>query len=128
VGTRGSGSEGLTNHLAFNYFAPRQMLALPLTVCEGGDDGVFGQDLTFSGLMTFDISLETGISEHGRMPFVDPPSAAGADCGQWWTDSTSLVKRSIFMDEFIFGISDTTLNAAALADMEDVLSSVQLVD
>ena len=27
-------SEALTNHLAFNYFAPRDLLPLPMTVCE----------------------------------------------------------------------------------------------
>ena len=61
----------LTNHLAFNYFAPKKMLALPITVCEGGGNGSYGTNLTFAGLMAFDISLETGITEHGRLPFVD---------------------------------------------------------
>ena len=108
VGTRGSGSDALTNHLAFNYFPAKKMLALPLTVCEGGGNGTFGDKLTFTGLMAFDISLETGIKEHGRLPFVDPAKASAAtSCQNWWTDTTSLVKRSIFMDDWVYGISDT---------------------
>ena len=52
IGTRGSSSEALTNHLAFNYFQPKGVLALPMTVCEGGgDNGNYGTTMTFSGLI-----------------------------------------------------------------------------
>lgn len=129
IGTRGSGSEALLNHLAFNYFPPKKMLALPITVCEGGGDGTFGDEMTFAGLMVFDISLTDGITEHGRMPFADPaaPSNYGT-CGSWWTDATSQVKRSIFMDDYAFGLSETTMNVAALAELATVIKSVPLVD
>ena len=128
IGTRGSNSEALTNHLAFNYFAPKKMLALPITVCEGGGNGVYAQNLTFAGLMVFDISLDTGISEHGRLPFLDPSTvSATANCDTWWTDSKSLVKRSIFMDDWVYGLSDAQLRVAALSNMSSVLQSVALV-
>jgi hypothetical protein len=125
IGTRGSNSEALTNHLAFNYFAPKKMLALPMTICEGGGNGSFGTNMTFAGLMAFDISLDTGIKEHGRLSFVDPSTVAtGTDCGSWWTSSKSLVKRSIFMDDYIYGMSDAQLRVAALSSMSTVLRSV----
>ena len=128
IGTRGSNSEALTNHLAFNYFAPKKMLALPITVCEGGGNGVYAQDLTFAGLMVFDISLDTGITEHGRLPFLDPSTvSASANCDEFWTDSKSLVKRSIFMDDWVYGLSDAQLRVAALSNMSSVLQSLPLV-
>jgi hypothetical protein len=128
IGTRGSNSEALTNHLAFNYFAPKKMLALPITVCEGGGNGVYAQNLTFAGLMVFDISLDTGISEHGRLPFLDPSTvSATANCDEWWTNSKSLVKRSIFMDDWVYGFSDAQLRVAALSNMSSVLQTVPLV-
>jgi hypothetical protein len=128
VGTRGSGSEALMNHLAFNYFASRGLLALPMTICEGGDNGVYGDQLTFAGLMVFDVSLESGITERGRLPFVDAEQAngAGATCGTWWANSTSLVKRSIFMEDFAYGISDTLLKVAQVDALTDVLSTIPL--
>lgn len=128
IGTRGSGSEALLNHLAFNYFASRGLLALPMTICEGGDNGVFGDTLTFSGLMVFNISLQDGISELGRMPFADAEATAnsGADCGAWWTDATSVVKRSIFMDDYAYGISDALLKVASLSNLEQVLQTLDL--
>src|SRR5262249_1851621 len=36
IGTRGSSSAAATDHLAFNYFGERNLLAIPATVCEGG--------------------------------------------------------------------------------------------
>jgi len=131
IGTRGSASEALTNHLAFNYFPQKGMLALPMSVCEGGDDGKYGDKLTFSGLMVFDVSLETGIKEHGRMPFVDTASvsssfAAGQTCSTWWASSTSDVKRSIFMDDYAIGISDTLYQVAPLATLDQVAQKLPL--
>jgi hypothetical protein len=126
IGTRGSGSEALLNHLAFNYYGPKKLLGLPMTICEGGDDGAYGGQLTFSGLMVFDVSLDAGVVERGRMPFVDPSAQQQASCGKWWTDSTSMVKRSIFLDNFALGLSDGRLNAAHLSELSNVLATVSL--
>ncbi|HET7540094.1 MAG TPA: beta-propeller domain-containing protein [Polyangiaceae bacterium] len=131
VGTRGSASEALTNHLAFNYFPAKGVLALPMSICEGGDDGVYGDKLTFSGLMVFDVSLESGIKEHGRMPFVNAEQVtaswgASASCSNWWANSTSDVKRSIFMDDFAIGISDTLYQVAPLSSLSTVAQSLPL--
>ena len=126
IGTRGSASEALTNHLAFNYFPAKGVLAMPMTICDGGDDGMYGDKLSFSGLMVFDVSLEQGITERGRMPFVDPSGLGGAACGTWWANSTSDVKRSIFMDDYAIGISDTLYQVAPLSNLAQVLKTVRL--
>ncbi len=133
IGTRGSSSEALTNHLAFNYFAPKSMLVLPITVCEGGDDGVYGTEMTFSGIMAFDISVANGITEHGRMPFADPSqtydySYYGGDCSQWWSGSTSNVKRSIFFDDYLFGLSASELRVGQLGQLSTPLVTLPLTD
>lgn len=131
IGTRGSGSEALLNHLAFNYFAPAKALALPVTVCEGGSGGTFGTTMTFSGVIVFDIDLESGITERGRLPFADPSvappyEAYGTECYQWWSTSTSNVKRTIFFDDYLFGLSDAELRAAQLDALSDVLVTLPL--
>jgi hypothetical protein len=77
IGTRGSSSEALTNHLAFNYFAPKSLLALPMTICEGGDgNGHYGAEMTFSGLLVYDTATATGFNLRGR---VAPPNASQGD-------------------------------------------------
>ena len=88
---------------------------------------MFGSTLTFAGLMAFDISLETGIKEHGRLPFVEASAvAATSECNKWWTDSKSVVKRSVFMGDFVYGLSDTQLRVAGPSAMRSVLQSVSL--
>ena len=68
IGTRGSSSEALTNHLAFNYFAPKNLLALPMTICEGGNEnGGYGTAMTFSGLMVYDTTTTTGFNLRGKV-------------------------------------------------------------
>jgi hypothetical protein len=120
VGTRGSSSEALTNHLAFNYFAPKNLLAVPMTICEGGDDGTFGDTMSFSGLMVFDVTASSGFAEHGR---VSHPPSQGASCGQWWSNATSEVKRSVIMDDYVFSLSDSRIKVNKLDNL-----SADLVD
>jgi hypothetical protein len=106
IGTRGSSSEALTNHLAFNYFAPRGLLLLPMTVCEGGGNGAYGSTMTFSGLMVYGVSTGAGFSSLGR---VAHPPASNATCWNWWTNASSEVRRSIVMDDYVFSISDSRI-------------------
>ena len=49
IGTRGSGSEAATDHLAFNFLAKEGLLAIPTAICEGGGNGRAGNQLTFAG-------------------------------------------------------------------------------
>jgi hypothetical protein len=126
IGTRGSASEGLLNHLAFNYFPERKLLALPMTICDGGGNGQFGTRLSFSGLMVFDVSLADGIKEHGRMPFADPSQLSTVACGSWWSSGKSLVKRSIFMGDYAIGLSDTQYKVSALTALAEPLKSLPL--
>lgn len=106
IGTRGSSSEALTNHLAFTWYPEESLLALPMTICEGGGDGSYGQMMTFSGLMVFDATVDTGFAEHGRVAHTLDPNAT---CYNWWTRSSSTVKRSLFLDNFVYSISEGEL-------------------
>jgi hypothetical protein len=128
IGTRGSSSEALTNHLAFNYFADRKLLALPMTICDGGQAGSFGTHMTFSGLMLFDVDLGKGIDERGRV--AHPPVATGryndASCSNWWTNASSEVKRSVFMDDFVYSIAEDVVRVQSLAQLGSDVASVLL--
>jgi hypothetical protein len=101
IGTRGSSSEAATNHLAFNYFADKGLLAIPMTVCEGGGNGVNGNQLAFSGLFVYGVSLEHGFTRHGGIDH----GTRGASCGTWWSNASSAVKRSIFVDDLVYSIA-----------------------
>ena len=111
IGTRGSSSEALTNHLAFTWYREESLLAVPMTVCEGGDDGGYGDTMSFSGRMLFDVATATGIAEHGR---VRHPVPTDITCGNWWTDADSAVKRSLFLERFVYSISDAHLKVQSI--------------
>ena len=130
IGTRGTSSDALTDHLAFNYFAPLKMLAVPMTICEGGGDGTFGDQLTFSGLMLFDIDPVAGIAEHGRVPYPIPDlstyEGGTVSCNNWWTDASSDVSRSIFMDRFVYAISAELLKVDSVDALGSDLQSTSI--
>ena len=130
LGTRGSTSEALTNHLAFNYFPPKNVLLIPMTICEPPagsppNQNLWGARPTFSGLIGFGTTAMTGFQESGRMPFVFGPEV---HCGNWWTNASSQVRRSIVMDDFVYAITGNTIKASTLADMATPVATARLDD
>ena len=126
IGTRGSSSEALTNHLAFNLFDGK--LAVPMTVCEGGNtQGGYGTNMTFSGLIVYDVSIEQGLVERGR---VAHPGTTGmynnAACRNWWTNANSVVERSIFMDDFVYSVARDVMRVQNLDALGSDVASVRL--
>lgn len=121
IGTRGSSSEALTNHLAFNYFPTKGMLAIPMTICEGGGEGTFGDVMTFSGLLVYDVSLEDGFSLHGRVAHPLAASATRYDaltqCSNWWTNASSPVKRSAFIEDYVLSVGEVWAKMSPLSNL-----------
>jgi hypothetical protein len=123
IGTRGSSSEALTNHLAFTYFAPKNLLLLPMTICEEAGPSIFQTRPTFSGLLAFEATTSTGFEEQGRVGFSQGPEVT---CGNWWTQASSQVRRSIVMDDFVYSITDRVLKASNLSSLATPVATVNL--
>lgn len=124
IGTRGSSSEALTNHLAFSYYAPKNILSLPMTICEdSAGGGSYGMDLTFSGLMVFDVTTSAGFSLRGK---VSHPLPEHAGCHNWWTQASSQVKRSLVIDNYVYSLSDSQLKVNDLDNLVPDLATVPL--
>ncbi|MBX3226194.1 MAG: beta-propeller domain-containing protein [Labilithrix sp.] len=102
IGTRGSSSEAATNHLAFNWLPSEGLLAVPMTICEGGGNGSFGSNLAFSGLLVYDVDVERGFTRLGGVDH----GARGANCQTWWSNANSVVKRSVFLDDLVYSIAE----------------------
>ena len=130
IGTRGSSSEALANHLAFNYYAPKNLLAIPMTVCEGGGDGgSYGDTMTFSGLMVFDVTTTGGFAKRGQVAHPNSTSGDGyqtGSCGNWWANATSEVKRSVIMDDVVYSVSDRRVKANRLTNLGADIATVSL--
>jgi Beta propeller domain len=129
IGTRGSSSEALTNHLAFNYYAPKNLLALPMTVCEGGSGGSYGTDMTFSGLMVYDVTVAGGFAKRGQIAHPNARAGAGYDsryCSSWWANASSEVKRSVVMDDVVYSISERRVKVNGLFDLGADIAEISL--
>ncbi len=129
IGTRGSTSDATTNHLAFNYFGARNRLAIPMVICEeSGGGGSYGQ-MTFSGLLVYETTVENGFDELGGIPHEAPDTQASQGaCNNWWTESSSKVKRSVFMDDFVYSIAMDSINVSDVNDLEHPIATVDLVE
>ncbi|MCP4696873.1 MAG: hypothetical protein GY862_08500 [Gammaproteobacteria bacterium] len=135
IGTRGSTSEAATNHLAFNYFASKGLLAIPMTICEEGEystssGGRYGNIMAFGGLLVYGVDAETGFELRGGVSHVAPESRDNFRyaCSNWWTDSNSYVQRSIFMDDYVFSITENAIKANRLSAMGIDAAAVYLTD
>jgi len=127
IGTRGTSSEALTNHLAFNYFAPAGLLAVPMTICEGATgSGSFGDRMTFTGLQVWDVSTATGFSLRGGVAHVPTAQAGTRSCGSWWTDAKTEVKRSIFMDDYVLSIARDIIHIQDVRSLGTDVNAVPL--
>jgi Beta propeller domain len=113
LGTRGSSSAAATDHLAFNYFDEKKLLAIPMTICDGGGDGTYGSKLAFSGLLVYDVSIESGFKRLGGVDH----GKAGTSCNTWWANATSKVKRSIFMDDLVFSIASDRMKVQRMGKL-----------
>ncbi len=125
IGTRGSSSEAATNHLAFNYFASKNLLALPLVVCEGSVGWRYGR-VQFNGLAVYDVTSEAGFHYRGAVVhdnLIGTPSSA---CASWWTRGESMVKRSLFMDDFVYSITANQIRVEAIDHLGADLAVVSL--
>lgn len=123
-------SEAQHDHHAVTYWASQGLLAIPATVEDwDGDDGYN----FFSGLVIFDVSVETGFVEVGRVSH----SSLVADryCGDIHDSEQEYVcesgemayyvnmRRSVFMDDYVYAISSLGVTLSAIESPEDLVQS-----
>ena len=107
----------------FDVSEARTLLALPMTICDGKTGGNFG-DVTFSGLLVYDVSVSDGFARRGGLAFNE--DARRSACANWWTQADSVVNRSIFMEDFVLGFSGTELKASNVASVDAPVASLSL--
>ena len=75
------------------------------------------------------MTVDGGFEALGRIAHRAPESdyAEYSACYNWWTDSNSIVKRSIFMDDYVYSVDPTVINIAPLDNLEATVASVPLV-
>ena len=105
----------LFEHKAFQYWAPDKLLAVPQstyeylgTTAEGWSDYRY-----LSRLELVTVDTETGLSRKGR---IDHSAYYEAPSEHRWTYVD--IRRSIFMGDFVYAISDRGITAHRQSDLE----------
>jgi uncharacterized secreted protein with C-terminal beta-propeller domain len=97
-------SEALWDHHAFTFH--RGVLSVPMSL--------YSRDRYVSSVAVLDVDVEEGIRELGR---VDHADLAGPEEWTW-------MRRSVYVEDFLFSLSNVGLKASVLRDPADVVAAV----
>jgi uncharacterized secreted protein with C-terminal beta-propeller domain len=108
-----SWSEALNNHHAFTFH--RDVLSIPAYI-SGGEDA-------FSGLMVFDIDLDAGIEELGRIE-----ATSSEDCWLYSGRCSARMRRSIYIEDYLYALSTAGIKVNELLRPEVEVAAVWFHD
>lgn len=111
-------SEALYEHKAFQYFAPKNLLAVPLSGSNHDETGWHYR----STLQLVSVDNESGLSSHGVIDHTHLFETGDPERFWYYTD----VRRSIFMGDFIYAISDRGITVHHLDDIDTVVAQEEM--
>ena len=116
IGDRGTDSDALHDHKAFLFDKEKELLVIPITLAEiqgeKTSDNQYGEQ-TFQGAYVYKVNLEDGFELQGRISHVTEDEELKS--GYYYNWQTR-IKRSLFMDDTLYTLSDFRLKANDLAD------------
>ncbi len=131
IGDRGTDSFALQDHHAFLYDAEKNLLVLPIYLHEISveqknniQNGIgdwqnwpaYGEPV-FQGAFVYTVTLENGFEERGRITHID--NEIDLKSG-YYLDWQYQVKRSLFINDVLYTISDKVIKANALSDLREI--------
>ncbi len=122
------------DHKAFTFYKPANLLAIPLQISPDYADKYF------SGIVAYEITLESGFKELGRVDHSDiafdyycqnNPTLIfpyTENCNDGWYFQWAAPRRSVVMtdtdDVYLYTISDMGLKASSTKDLSTTLGSI----
>ncbi len=124
IGDRGTDSEALRDHKAFLFSKEKSLLVIPVLLAEinrdqypeGATDFAYG-DYKFQGAYVFELTLDRGFVLKGRVTHVADDSF---DKSGYYFFSPASVKRSLYIGDYLYTLSDAMLKINKLADLAEV--------
>jgi len=105
IGTDWAASEAVVDHHAFQYYAPLDLFAVPVTY----EKELGGGEIDFAGLQIYEVTVEDGFTLVGEMdatPLIDPLVDPG------YSHLCSQIRRSIIIEDKVFGVASGGIVAA----------------
>ncbi|MFH0970145.1 MAG: beta-propeller domain-containing protein [Candidatus Diapherotrites archaeon] len=125
VGDRGTDSYALNDHKAFLYDKEKELMVLPIYLYEIsekqqgkpiGDWPEYGVP-TYQGAFVYHVDLTNGFEELGRITHID--SEIDLKSGYYY-DYSYQVKRSLYIGDVLYTISDKIIKANHLTDLSEI--------
>ena len=118
VGDRGTDSLALSDHKAFLFDKQKNLLVIPILLAEQKNQSVdYYGDFTFQGAYVFELTLDKGFVLKGRVTHVQDDSLQKS--GYYYYGSGA-VKRSLYIGNYLYTLSDKMLKINDLATLKDV--------
>ncbi len=105
-------SEALDDHKAFLFSQSKGLLAIPVSVNN------WHTDKYFQGAYVFDFSLENGFGLKGKVTHV----VTNASAEERYYDYGTAVRRSLYMDDTFYTVSNSMIMANNMADLSEIAS------
>jgi inhibitor of cysteine peptidase len=128
IGDRGTDSPVLSDHKAFLFDKSRNLLVMPILVAEvdvseypeGVPSWAYGEPV-WQGAYVFHVSLDVGLNITGRITHIESP----LEEGYYYYYSPFSVKRSLYIDDVLYTISDAKIQMNSLENL-DYINEVEL--
>lgn len=125
IGDRGTDSYALNDHKAFLFSKSKNLLVIPILLAEiheeqypeGLPPYAYG-DYTFQGAYVFSITPEDGFELKGRISHMGDDNELLKS--GYYFDSDSSVKRSLYIEDVLYTISNQKIKMNALDDLSEI--------
>ncbi len=125
IGDRGTDSYALQDHKAFLFSKSKNLLVIPILLAEideekyprGVSANTYG-DFVWQGAYVFELTLEDGFELKGRVTHAD--AGQFLKSGYYYGDDSTSVKRSLYMDDTLYTISDKKIKMNYLRGLGDI--------
>jgi inhibitor of cysteine peptidase len=128
IGDRGTQSPALSDHKAFLFDRKKNLLVMPLLVAEIDRERYAGDlplnaygDFTWQGAYVFDLDTDKGFQLKGKVTHISEDDDSLLKSGYVYKSQYS-VKRSLYIDDTLYTISDAMIKMNGLSDLEEVNS------
>ena len=126
IGDRGTDSEVLRDHKAFLFDREKNLLVLPILLAEiKGDpaeleDWAYG-DYVYQGAYVYSLTPEDGFKLQGRITHYDDEDVFEKS-GYYFYGYGFNVRRSLYIGDYLYTLSENKLKANRLSDLEELAS------
>lgn len=129
IGDRGTDSPVLSDHKAFLFDKKKSLLVIPVLVAKLPDDvkerkeraGSEYGEFIFQGAFVFNLTLENGFNLEGKVTHLDDDESFKKS-GYYYGSDQHSVKRSLYIGDVLYTISDGKIKANELWSLDEIKS------